>query len=84
LTSEPFLPDIAGSASFDAPLFHCRYLLDHADTLFKTATSVAVSVVPNLHGTLLTLLHLLVSPSTGSLGSPAMDLFGWHCPMLRP
>jgi len=42
LTSEPFLPDIAGSASFDAPLFHCRYLLDHADTLFKTATSVAV------------------------------------------
>ena len=42
LTSEPFLPDIPGSASFDAPLFHCGYLLDHADTLFKSATNVAV------------------------------------------
>ena len=42
LTSEPFLPDISGSESFDAPLFHCRYLLDHADTMFKSASNVAV------------------------------------------
>lgn len=42
LTSEPFIPDIAGSESFDAPLFHCRDLKDQADTLFKSATSVAI------------------------------------------
>ncbi len=42
VTSDPFLPDIPGSASFDAPLFHCRYLFDHADILFKSATNVAI------------------------------------------
>lgn len=42
LTSEPFLPVFAGDASFDAPIFHCRNLLDHAGPLFKSATNVTV------------------------------------------
>ncbi|ERT01079.1 hypothetical protein HMPREF1624_02317 [Sporothrix schenckii ATCC 58251] len=33
LTSEPFLPHIAGEESFGAPLFHSRDFLQHADTL---------------------------------------------------
>ena len=42
LTSEPFLPDFKGSASFDAPLFHCKSFPDQADVLFRSATSVVV------------------------------------------
>ncbi|KAI9735598.1 MAG: hypothetical protein M1834_001614 [Cirrosporium novae-zelandiae] len=41
LASEPFLPDFKGKGKFDAPFFHCRDFLGHADTL-KTARRVAV------------------------------------------
>ena len=42
MTSEPFLPDFAGSESFDAPLFHCKDFPEHANNLFRSAKSVVV------------------------------------------
>jgi cation diffusion facilitator CzcD-associated flavoprotein CzcO len=41
LTSDPFLPKIAGSEIFDAPLFHSKEFLDYEDTL-QTAKTVTV------------------------------------------
>ncbi|KAF3937967.1 hypothetical protein ABW19_dt0203931 [Dactylella cylindrospora] len=42
LTSEPFLPQIKGSESFERPLFHAKDLLQHSDELLKTAKKVTV------------------------------------------
>lgn len=41
LTSEAFLPDIAGQEHFEAPLFHCKDFARHEETL-RTATKVVV------------------------------------------
>jgi hypothetical protein len=41
LTSDPFLPIIKGSESFEAPLFHCKDFKDHASTV-DTAKNVCV------------------------------------------
>ncbi|EON70026.1 hypothetical protein W97_09292 [Coniosporium apollinis CBS 100218] len=41
LTSEPFIPALAGADSFNAPLFHSKDFLHNADTL-KSADSVCV------------------------------------------
>lgn len=41
LTSEPFLPQIAGQAAFGAPVFHSRDFAQYADTL-GSARSVTV------------------------------------------
>ena len=42
LASEPFVPQFVGSESFDAPLFHAKYLLDYAPATFGTAKSVVI------------------------------------------
>ncbi|KAL8632380.1 hypothetical protein Q9189_001857 [Teloschistes chrysophthalmus] len=42
LTSEPFLPHIPGSDTFNAPLFHAKYLLDNFS---QTASSTENNVV---------------------------------------
>ena len=42
LTSEPFLPSFVGSGSFISPIFHAKYLLDHAPILTRTATTVVI------------------------------------------
>ena len=44
LTSEPFLPHIAGQESFGVPLFHSRDFLQHADTLDAAAVASKKSV----------------------------------------
>ena len=41
LTSEPFVPPLKGVADFNAPVFHSKDFLDHADTL-NTASSAVV------------------------------------------
>ena len=41
LTSEPFIPQLKGESDFDAPIFHSKNFLDHADTI-GTASSVVV------------------------------------------
>lgn len=41
LTSEPLMPNFRGEQTFEAPLFHCKYLQERAD-LISTAKSVAV------------------------------------------
>lgn len=40
-TSDPFVPTFVGSETFEAPLFHMKYFLDHEDTL-KSAQNVVV------------------------------------------
>lgn len=42
LTSEPFVPQLEGSESFDAPIFHARYLADKAPNLLETAKNVVI------------------------------------------
>lgn len=40
LTSEPFVPSVAGSESFDAPIFHAKYLHDRTKETFKASNVV--------------------------------------------
>ena len=42
LTSEPFIPSFIGSGLFDSPIFHAKYLYDHAPITTKTATNVVI------------------------------------------
>ena len=42
LTSEPLLPDIVGSESFNAPIFHAKYFLDNVETTTKNARNVVI------------------------------------------
>lgn len=42
LTSEPFIPSFVGSESFNSPIFHAKYLFDHAPVITKTATNVVI------------------------------------------
>ncbi len=42
LTSEPFIPSFIGSGSFNSPIFHAKYLFDHAPMTTKTATNVVI------------------------------------------
>ncbi|KAL9104171.1 MAG: hypothetical protein Q9163_000870 [Psora crenata] len=42
LHSQPFIPQFAGSESFDAPFFHARYLSDYAPTTLETAKNVVI------------------------------------------
>ena len=42
LTSEPFVPFFVGSESFNAPIYHAKYLHDHAPTIAKPASNVVV------------------------------------------
>jgi hypothetical protein len=41
LTSDPFLPQLNGAETFNVPLFHSKYFLQHADTL-NVCKSIAV------------------------------------------
>lgn len=42
LTSEPFVPSFTGSGTFNSPIYHAKYLLDHAPIIAKTATNVVI------------------------------------------
>ena len=42
LTNEPFIPQFNGAETFDAPIFHAKYLYHHAEILSNTAKSVVV------------------------------------------
>ena len=42
LTSEPFVPKLKGSESFDSPIFHARHLADKAPALLETAKNVVI------------------------------------------
>lgn len=41
MTSEAFLPTFKGSETFDAPIFHCKELLDYKSTI-ETSQSVVI------------------------------------------
>lgn len=42
LTSEPFVPSLAGSESFDAPIFHAKYLHERTKDTLKTKNVVVI------------------------------------------
>ncbi|KAF3090953.1 hypothetical protein TWF569_002562 [Orbilia oligospora] len=42
VTSEPFLPLLAGQENFGRPLFHAKDLLQHSDELLKSSKNVTV------------------------------------------
>ncbi|KNG79931.1 flavin-binding monooxygenase-like protein, partial [Aspergillus nomiae NRRL 13137] len=42
ITSQPYLPTIAGQDTFDAPLFHCRDLPQHQDAVLQPTKRITV------------------------------------------
>ncbi|KIW91062.1 uncharacterized protein Z519_07956 [Cladophialophora bantiana CBS 173.52] len=40
LTNNPFIPQFPGQDTFETPVFHVRYLNDHADQLLKSAKNI--------------------------------------------
>lgn len=42
LTSEPFVPNLAGSDSFDAPIYHAKYLHERTKETFKANNVVII------------------------------------------
>ena len=42
LTSEPFVPAFVGSDSFDAPIFHAKYLLNNIEATSKNSSNIII------------------------------------------